>query len=115
MFGEDGIPATGDQGELSSCTTLMPGYYPDVDPFCDPRPDDLIAREGTIDDTIGFGATAAFELTRWFQLRFDARYYQSEVGPIDVYVTETIPVFHSNGFVQELDDRSAATQSRPGS
>ncbi len=104
MFGEDGIPSTGDEGELTTCVSLEVGYYPEVDPFCDPRPDDLIAREGTIDDALGFGVTAAFDLTPRVQLALDAAYYRSEVGPIDVYATETYP-FIFQGLVNALHDR----------
>jgi hypothetical protein len=106
MFGADGIPGTGDAGEVVTCISLIPGYYPEVDPFCDPRSDDLVAREGSVHDTIGLGIEAGFELTRWLQLRFDARYYQSEVGDIDVYATETVPVFQPDGRVLQLADRS---------
>ncbi len=104
MFGEDGIPFTGDEGEVTSCTSLEMGYYPEVDPFCDPRPDDLVAREGTIEDALGFGITAAYDFTPRFQLAFDAAYYRSEVGPIDVYATETYPTFFQ-GQVIALQDR----------
>jgi len=104
MFGEDGIPFTGDPGEVTTCIALEIGYYPEVDPFCDPRPDDLVAREGSIDDSLGYGVTAAFDLTPHIQLAFDASYYKSEVGPIDVYATETYPfIFHDQ--VIELVDR----------
>ena len=103
MFGKDGIPFTGDTGEVTTCTGLEMGYYPEVDPFCDPRPDDLVAREGTIEEALGFGVTAVFDVTRRFQLAFDANYYKSEVGPIDVYSIETYPVFFADQVIALLD------------
>jgi len=103
MFGEDGIPFTGDMGEVTTCTGLEIGYYPEVDPFCDPRPDDLIAREGTIEEPLGYGITVAFDVTQRFQLAFDANYYRSEVGPIDVYATETYPFIFRDQVIELLD------------
>jgi len=104
MFGDDGIPFTGDPNEVTTCTGLIPGYYPDVDPFCDPRPDDLVGREGRTEDAYGFNVAASFDVTRHFLLAFDASWFKSEVGPIDVFGTETYPFIFS-GQVLQLHDR----------
>ena len=104
MYGDDGIPFTGDPNEVTACTTLVPGYYPDVDPFCDPRTDDLLEREGTVDDSFGFFVFAGFDVTRMFRIALDAAWYRSDVGPIDVYSAETYPFFFQNNVIA-LQDR----------
>ncbi len=92
-FGDDGIPFTGDPNELQGCDARGSGsFYPASNPFCDPRPDDQLARESTIEETFRLEGTAGYGLTSWLSLQLDASYFKGNVGPIDVYLRETYPI-----------------------
>lgn len=91
QFGDDGIPFTGDPNELQGCSrTGTPSFT--NDPFCDPRPDDLLARETAIEETFKLDLTGGFGLTSWLSLQVDASYFKADVGPIDVFLRDAFPV-----------------------
>lgn len=113
QFGDDGVPFTGDPGELTACSPNPGMFFPEQDPFCDPRPDDLLAREASIEEAYKFDLTVGLQLTRSFGLHLDAGYFEGEVGPIDVYHAETIPVFNA-GLPIGLTDRRASTPIAAG-
>jgi len=85
-LGDDGIPFTGDPNEEQGCTSNAGNS------FCDPRPDDLLGRESTIEETFKYDVTAGFGLTSWLNLQLDASYFRGNVGPIDVFLRDTFPV-----------------------
>jgi len=92
-FGDDGIPFTGDPNELQGCDDRGSGaFFPASNPFCDPRPDDQLARESTIEETFRLEATAGYGLTSWLNLQLDASYFKGRVGPVDAYIRETYPI-----------------------
>jgi outer membrane protein with beta-barrel domain len=84
-FGDDGIPFTGDPNEEQGCT----GAATHV--FCDPRPDDLLARADSVEETFKYDLTAGYGLTSWLSLQLDASYFRGDVGPVDVFLRDSIP------------------------
>ena len=87
-LGDDGIPFTGDPNEAPGCTTgAQQGTV-----FCDPRPDDLLGRETTIEETFRIELTAGFGLTSWLSIQLDTSYFQGDVSPVDVYTRDVILV-----------------------
>ncbi|MGH9869288.1 MAG: outer membrane beta-barrel protein [Candidatus Polarisedimenticolia bacterium] len=85
-FGDDGIPFTGDPNEDQGCTSQ--DLNETAGPFCDPRPDDLLGRESTIEETFRLEVTAGYGLSSWLSLQFDASYFQGDVGPVDAFVRQ---------------------------
>lgn len=57
----------------------------------DPRPDDLVSREGDIDDTVQLGLHLGAGLSRRFTLQLETGYFRGEIGPVDVYHQEQFP------------------------
>ncbi|MGH9868119.1 MAG: hypothetical protein ACREAA_08150 [Candidatus Polarisedimenticolia bacterium] len=57
----------------------------------DPRPDDFVSRELTLDDTIQAGLHVGFGLTGSFTLQLETGYYKGNVGSVDVYREESFP------------------------
>ena len=95
-FGDDGIPFTGDPNELTACGGLgSAAFFPGQDPFCDPRPDDLLARDNVIEDDFRLDLTVGFGLSRSLSLQLDASYFTGQIGPVDVFIRESIPVANS--------------------
>lgn len=88
-FGDDGIPFTGDPNELQGCGGTGQSFS--NDPFCDPRPDDLLARDNTIEETFRLDLTAGYGLTSHVSLQLDASYFKGDVGPMDAFTRETFP------------------------
>jgi len=58
----------------------------------DPRPDDYASREITLGDGLSYALSAGFGLTDHLTLQVDAGYYRSDVGDVDVYLTDGYPV-----------------------
>jgi hypothetical protein len=85
-LGDDGIPFTGDPNEEQGCTTQS------AQSFCDPRPDDLLARETTIEETFKYDLTAGYGLTSWLSLQLDASYFKGNVGPVDTFLRDHFPI-----------------------
>jgi len=85
-LGNDGAPFTGDRGEIISCDTIRP------DVFCDPRPDDLIARNGNLEQTIAYTLRAGYGLTSNLAIQLDVGYYKGELRNIDVYTEKNVPL-----------------------
>jgi hypothetical protein len=83
--GDDGIPFTGDPNEDQGCLDSSIGGS---GPFCDPRPDDLLSRETSIEETFKLELNAGYGLTSWLSLQFDASYFKGDVGPIDAFVRQ---------------------------
>jgi len=81
-LGDDGIPFTGDPNENQGCGGLN---------YCDPRPDNLLGRETTIEETFKVDFTAGYGLTSWLSPQLDASYYKGDVGPVDTYVRQATP------------------------
>lgn len=90
-FGDDGIPFTGDPNELQGCGQRGSGSF-SQNPFCDPRPDDLLARETAIEETVKLDVTAGFGITSWLSLQLDGSYFKGDVGPIDAFLRDSYPV-----------------------
>ena len=57
----------------------------------DPRPDDYVSRELTVEDTIQFDLIGGFGFTDRFTLQIDAGYFKGDVGSIDVFETKRFP------------------------
>jgi len=70
--GTDGIPDSGDE-------TIV---------FFDPRPDDTLSRETTLQEGFQFDFNASYGITPWFSLQFDAGYYEANIVQFDTYVEE---------------------------
>lgn len=70
--GTDGIPDSGDE-------TIV---------FFDPRPDDTLSRETTLQEGFQFDFNASYGVTPWFSLQVDAGYYQADIVQFDTYVEE---------------------------
>ena len=85
-FGDDGVPFTGDPNEDQGCTSQ--DLNETSGPFCDPRPDDLLGRESTIEETFRLEVTAGYGLSSWLSLQFDASYFKGDVGPVDAFVRQ---------------------------
>lgn len=68
--GPDGIPNTGDE-------TIL---------FADPRPDDLITRETTLNEGIAFNVNFSYGLTDWLALQIDVGHYEADVVQLDTWV-----------------------------
>src|SRR5262249_10337033 len=64
-LGDDGIPFTGDPNEDEGCVAFSNSNRP----FCDPRPDDLLAREASVEETFKYDLTAGFGVTSWLNLQ----------------------------------------------
>ena len=98
QFGDDGIPFTGDPNERTTCA-LNRGYlYPEQDPFCDPRPDDLLARAPSIEDTFGLSVAAGFLVTPRFAIQLDAGWVEADAADLrdtadrwDTYLSPPTP------------------------
>src|SRR5262245_58672534 len=85
--GDDGIPFTGDRNESIQCVET--GGFSQV--FCDPRPDHLLSREMTIEETLKLDLTGGFGLTSWLSLQVDASYFKGDVGPVDAFTRQFYP------------------------
>ena len=57
----------------------------------DPRPDDLVSREGDLDDTVQLGLHLGAGLSRRFTLQLETGYFRGDIGPVDVYHQEQFP------------------------
>ena len=68
--GPDGIPNTGDE-------TII---------FSDPRPDDLLSRETTLNEGLAFNFNFAYGITDWLSLQFDVGMFESDVVQFDTWV-----------------------------
>jgi len=90
QYGDDGIPFTGDPNEIQGCGQFGSDTF--GDPFCDPRPDDLLERDNKIEETFYGMLTAGYGLTSWLNLQADIGYFEGEVGPVDVFLRDVIPV-----------------------
>ena len=82
-LGNDGIPNTGDPGEVQGC--LSPGT------FCDPRPDYLLNSPTVIGETYQFDIHAGFYPIKWLSVQLDLGYFRSDVGPVDGYLADHFP------------------------
>lgn len=85
-LGNDGAPFTGDQGEEVACTSNR------VEVFCDPRPDDLIARQTTLDTSPQANLRIGYGLTSLISLEFSAGYFEGDISNLDVFTTKRIPI-----------------------
>lgn len=108
QFGDDGLPFTADPNELTVCAENFGNFYPAQDPFCDPRPDYLLDRKGVVEDNYKLDVTAGLQMTERLAIQLEGGYFQGEVGPIDVFQTETYPVKNRQGIPTSLvtDERS---------
>jgi opacity protein-like surface antigen len=85
-LGDDGAPFTGDKGEEVSCDSGNIAVY------CDPRPDDLIARQTAIETTFQGDIRFGYGLTSSLSLEFSAGYFEGNVNNLDVYTTKLVPI-----------------------
>src|SRR5262249_20192393 len=83
-FGDDGVPFTGDPNEQLNCSLSVT--------FCDPRPNDLLGRESSIEETFAYDLTAGFGFTKRLSLQLDAAYFKGDVGPVQVFLSDHFPV-----------------------
>lgn len=70
--GPDGVPDSGDE-------TIK---------FYDPRPDDTLSRETTIEEGFKFDFNASYGITPWFSVQLDTGYYQADIVQFDTYVEQ---------------------------
>jgi outer membrane protein W len=56
--------------------------------FVDPRPDDNILNEPTIEDDFKFDFSASYGLTRWLAVEMWVSYFEAPVGNIEVFITD---------------------------
>jgi len=89
QYGDDGIPFTGDPNEIQGCGQFGSDTF--GDPFCDPRPDDLLERDNKIEETFYGMLTAGYGLTSWLNLQMDIGYFEGDMGPVDVFLRDVIP------------------------
>ena len=90
QYGDDNIPFTGDPNEIQGCGQFGSDTF--GDPFCDPRPDDLLERDNKIEETFYGMLTAGYGLTSWLNLQVDVGYFEGDVGPVDVFLRDVVPV-----------------------
>ena len=114
QYGDDGIPFTGDPNEKTTCGLNRGELYPEQDPFCDPRPDDLVAREPTVGGSFGLDVAAGFVVTPRFALQLNAGWARSDAPQVDVFLEETFPVANDFGRYVNLRDRSASFPADTG-
>jgi outer membrane protein W len=100
--GTDGIPDSGDE-------TIV---------FFDPRPDDTLSRETTLQEGFQFDFNASYGVTPWFSLQVDAGYYQADIVQLDSYVKESSFYRNPNDptdvvFSDQDEDVVVFTQSQP--
>ena len=93
--GDDGIPFTGDPNEDQGCPEDIKEQS--VTLFCDPRGDDLLSREGSIEETFKIDFTAGYGMTSWLSLQLDVSYFKGEVQPLDAFRREALPVAEFTG------------------
>lgn len=91
-FGDDGVPDTGDANEGGTCGVVDPGGPLGDGLFCDPRPDELLAKETAIEETFMLDLTAGFGLSSWLSLQLDAGYFRGDIGPVDAFLRDHFPV-----------------------
>jgi opacity protein-like surface antigen len=100
-LGRDGAPFTGDRGEEVSCETTR------LDVFCDPRPDDLIARETQVEQTIALNGRVGYGLTSHFSVELSVGYFKGDLKNMDVYTSKWVPEganpFDPCAHIQALD------------
>lgn len=116
-YGDDGIPFTGDPNEIQGCGQFGSDDF--GDPFCDPRPDDLLERDNKIEETFYGMLTAGYGLTSWLNLQMDIGYFEGEVGPVDVFLRDVILATPANtnpdtGPLTRLVDRQNSEPSQFG-
>jgi opacity protein-like surface antigen len=117
QYGDDNIPFTGDPNEIQGCGQFGSDTF--GDPFCDPRPDDLLERDNKIEETFYGMLTAGYGLTSWLNLQVDVGYFEGEVGPVDVFLRDVIPVTSgavdpNNGPLTRLIDRQISEPAEFG-
>lgn len=97
--GEDGIPDSGDE-------TII---------FVDRRPDDLIARESTIDEDWRFDLNASYGVLDWFSIQFNVGYYKADLVQLDTFSEIREPVDANNDGIISLTETLLAgpTASQP--
>lgn len=102
-LGADGAPFTGDEGEEVSCESGRSQV------FCDPRPDDLIARQAQIEQTIKGDIRIGYGLTSALSVEFSAGYFEGDLKNIDVYTTKFVPI-STNPFDPCLDPNNPKSE-----
>lgn len=100
-LGDDGVPFTGDPNEEQSCVGNASNTY------CDPRPDDLLARETAIEETFKLDLDGGYGLTSWLSLQLDVSYFKGSVGPIDTFLRDHFPCDNSSIPGQCISDNAA--------
>lgn len=97
--GPDGIPDSGDE-------TIL---------FIDRRPDDLLARESTIEEEWRFDLNASYGVLDWLSVEFRAGYYKTDIVQLDTYLQfREVRDVSGDGFItlEELE-RASPPQSQP--
>ena len=110
--GDDGVPFTGDPNEDQGCPITQANQ--DFNLFCDPREDDLLGRENTIEETFKLDLTAGYGLTSWLSLQFDVSYFEGDVGPVDAFRREALPFQNALGTFQGWRDRDEVITMNAG-
>lgn len=113
--GDDGIPFSFDPNEDSECGGVPQQPGPSPGRFCDRRPDDLLGRSNTVEETFRYEITAGFGLTSWLNLQLDAGYYSGDVGPVDAYLRDKFPIANNPVDPSSLQGRHVRTVSFPTS
>lgn len=97
--GEDGIPDSGDE-------TIQ---------FVDRRPDDLLARETTIEEEFRIDLNASYGVLDWFSVQFDASYYKTDIVQLDTFLqVRDVSDLNRDGILTLAEvAQPGATQSQP--
>ena len=95
----DGIPDSGDE-------TII---------FVDRRPDDLLARETTIEEKWRFDLNASYGVLDWMSIQFNAGYYNADIVQLDTYAEVRVPRDANNDGIISLGEVSlpGTPQSQP--
>lgn len=95
-LGPDGAPFTGDKGEEVSCVS-DPNRPTSSGVFCDPRPDELLARQTQLEQTWKIDGTIGYGLTSNFSIQLDTGYYKGDIKNFDIFTRARVPTSLDTG------------------
>jgi len=110
-FGDDGVPYTGDPNEQMRCPTQF-GF--DLPVFCDPRPDDQVARGYELQGNYRIALNAGWAPSRYLSIQLDVSRSTGSIDPIDLYTHEVYPVLDRFGnpapyFIEDISTTQYST------
>jgi opacity protein-like surface antigen len=95
--GPDGIPDSGDE-------TIL---------FVDPRPDDTLSRETTIQETFNVSVGATYGISDSFSIQLEGSYFQGNVVQFDTFFIEVFPADTNNDGVLNSGEKSRRQSNIP--